>query len=102
MRNLMKHVVFAVKAFRHCFPIALEQARQADLKNSGKHSFPELVGNGEQFYPDSPGMALNLETQSQDLGSFRDITIGGLDTGNVSDEIIQGQDQPFQSIEPNR
>jgi len=77
----MKHMVFAVKAFRHCFPIALEQARQADLKNSGKHSFPELVENGERFYPHSSGMALKMETQSQDLGTFRDITSGGLDTG---------------------
>lgn len=53
MRIVVKHVVFAVKAFRHCFPIALEQARQADLKNSGKHSFSELIENGEQFHPDS-------------------------------------------------
>ena len=76
----MKHVVFAAKAFGHCFPLALEQARQADLKSKGKSSFPELMENGERFYPDSPNPSLKIDTQSQGLGTFRDITNLSMDT----------------------
>lgn len=53
MRSAMKKMVTAVKAFRHCFPLALEQARQVHLKNPGKHKFSELIENGERFHPDS-------------------------------------------------
>ena len=82
MRNLMKQVNFAVKAFRHCFPIALEQARQAHLKNSGKGSYQGLVENGERFYPDSPKEAMKMDSQRQGLGTFSDIADLGQNFGS--------------------
>ncbi|TNF47366.1 hypothetical protein EP232_03520 [bacterium] len=85
----MKHVVFAVKTFRHCFPIALEQARQADLKSSGKNSFPELFENGELYYPHSLTQGMKIETPSQSLGTFSDVTNVGPDQTVMSDGVIQ-------------
>ena len=82
MRNVAKHVVFAVEAFRHCFPIALEQARQAHLKNSGKGSYQGLVENGERFYPDSPKEAMKMDSQRQGLGTFSDIADLGQNFGS--------------------
>lgn len=81
MKNVVKQVVFAVKAFRHCFPLAFEQARQAHQKNSGKNSFRSLMEDGEMFYTDSPKTAMRMESQGQSLGTFRDVADLGQNIG---------------------